>query len=145
MEAKEIKFFVKRIFTKDLSLESPESPSIFDNIKSTPKVAFNLNTTITEINETSYDITLEITVKAETDNTIIYMVELKQAGLFIIDGADDELKDGFLNIRCPEVLFPYARETISSLIQKAGFPPIFIAPIDFNALYQQELSKKTKQ
>jgi preprotein translocase subunit SecB len=145
METKEIKFFVKRIFTKDLSLESPESPSIFDNIKSTPKVAFNLNTTITEINETSYDITLEITVKAETDNTVIYMVELKQAGLFIIDGADDELKDGFLNIRCPEVLFPYARETISSLIQKAGFPPIFIAPIDFNALYQQELSKKTKQ
>ena len=145
MEAKEIKFFVKRIFTKDLSLESPESPSIFDNIKSTPKVAFNLNTTITEINETSYDITLEITVKAETDNTVIYMVELKQAGLFIIDGADDELKDGFLNIRCPEVLFPYARETISSLIQKAGFPPIFIAPIDFNALYKQELSKKTKQ
>jgi preprotein translocase subunit SecB len=145
MEAKEIKFFVKRIFTKDLSLESPESPSIFDNIKSTPKVAFNLNTTITEINETSYDITLEITVKAETDNTVIYMVELKQSGLFIIDGADDELKDGFLNIRCPEVLFPYARETISSLIQKAGFPPIFIAPIDFNALYQQELSKKTKQ
>jgi len=145
MEAKEIKFFVKRIFTKDLSLESPESPSIFDNIKSTPKVAFNLNTTITEINETSYDITLETTVKAETDNTVIYMVELKQAGLFIIDGADDELKDGFLNIRCPEVLFPYARETISSLIQKAGFPPIFIAPIDFNALYQQELSKKTKQ
>ena len=145
MEAKEIKFFVKRIFTKDLSLESPESPSIFDNIKSTPKVAFNLNTTITEINETSYDITLEITVKAENDNTVIYMVELKQAGLFIIDGADDELKDGFLNIRCPEVLFPYARETISSLIKKAGFPPIFIAHIDFNALYQQELSKKTKQ
>ena len=145
MEAKEIKFFVKRIFTKEWALESPESPSIFDNIKSTPKVAFNLNTTITEINETSYDITLEINVKAETDNTVIYMVELKQAGLFIIDGADDELKDGFLNIRCPEVLFPYARETISSLIQKAGFPPIFIAPIDFNALYQQELSKKTKQ
>ena len=144
METKEIKFFVKRIFTKDLSLESPESPAIFDNIKSTPKVAFNLNTSITEINNTSYDITLDITVKAETDDKTIYMVELKQAGLFIIDGADDELKDGFLNIRCPEVLFPYARETISSLIQKAGFPPIFIAPIDFNGLYQKELSKKTK-
>ena len=145
MTEKEIKFFVKRIFTKDLSLESPEAPSIFDNIKATPKVAFNLNTTITEVSEILYDITLDISVKAETDSKIIYMVELKQAGLFIIEGADDELRDGFLNIRCPEVLFPYARETISSLIQKAGFPPIFIAPIDFNALYQQELSKKTKQ
>ena len=145
MVEKEIKFFVKRIFTKDLSLESPEAPSIFDNIKSTPKVAFNLDTTITEVSDVLYDITLDISVKAETDSKIIYMVELKQAGLFIIEGADDELRDGFLNIRCPEVLFPYARETISSLIQKAGFPPIFIAPIDFNALYQQELSKKTKQ
>ena len=125
--------------------KSPDAPAIFDNIKSTPKIAFNLNTTITEVDDTTYDITLEITVKAELDETVIYMVDLKQAGLFIIDGADDELKDGFLNIRCPEVLFPYARETISSLVQKAGFPPIFIAPIDFNALYQQELSKKTKQ
>ena len=145
MDAKEIKFFVKRIFTKDLSLESPAAPAIFDNIKSTPKIAFNLNTTITEVDDTTYDITLEITVKAELDDAVIYMVDLKQAGLFIIDGADDELKDGFLNIRCHEVLFPYARETNSSLVQKAGYPTIFIAPIDFNALYQQELSKKTKQ
>tara|TARA_B110000438_G_scaffold283391_1_gene311362 strand:+ start:392 stop:826 length:435 start_codon:yes stop_codon:yes gene_type:complete len=141
MDKKDIKFFVKRIFTKDLSLESPEAPAIFDNIKSTPKIAFNLNTTIASIDDTTYDITLDINVKAETENNVVYLVEVKQAGLFIIDGADDELKDVFLNIRCPEVIFPYARETISSLVQKAGFPPIFIAPIDFNALYQQELSK----
>ena len=141
MDKKDIKYFVKRIFTKDLSLESPEAPAIFDNIKSTPKIAFNLNTTIASIDDTTYDITLDINVKAETENNVIYLVEVKQAGLFIIDGADDELKDVFLNIRCPEVIFPYARETISSLVQKAGFPPIFIAPIDFNALYQQELSK----
>ena len=141
MDKKDIKFFVKRIFTKDLSLESPEAPAIFDNIKSTPKIAFNLNTTIASIDDTTYDITLDINVKAETENNVIYLVEVKQAGLFIIDGADDERKDVFLNIRCPEVIFPYARETISSLVQKAGFPPIFIAPIDFNALYQQELSK----
>ena len=141
MDKKDIKFFVKKIFTKDLSLESPEAPAIFDNIKTTPKIAFNLNTTITSIDDTTYDITLDINVKAETENNVIYLVEVKQSGLFVIDGADDELKDVFLNIRCPEVIFPYARETISSLVQKAGFPPIFIAPIDFNALYQQELSK----
>ena len=145
MAENEIKFFVKRIFTKDLSLESPETPQIFDNIKATPKIAFNLDTSIATLDDITYDITLNINVKAETDDKTIYLVEVKQSGLFVIDGADDELKDGFLNIRCPEVLFPYARETISSLIQKAGFPPIFIAPIDFNALYQQELSKKSKQ
>ena len=142
MDKKDIKFFVKRIFTKDLSLESPEAPAIFDNIKETPKIAFNLNTSIATMDDTTYDITLDISVRAVTDNNVIYLVEVKQSGLFVIDGADDELKDVFLNIRCPEVIFPYARETISSLVQKAGFPPIFIAPIDFNALYQQELSKK---
>ena len=145
MAENEIKFFVKRIFTKALSLESPETPQIFDNIKATPKIAFNLDTSIATLDDITYDITLNINVKAETDDKTIYLVEVKQSGLFVIEGADDELKDGFLNIRCPEVLFPYARETISSLIQKAGFPPIFIAPIDFNALYQQELSKKSKQ
>ena len=135
MDKKDIKFFVKRIFTKDLSLESPEAPQIFDNIKETPKIAFNLNTAITSIDDTTHDITLDINVKAETENNIIYLVEVKQSGLFVIDGADEELKDVFLNIRCPEVIFPYARETISSLVQKAGFPPIFIAPIDFNASF----------
>ena len=141
MDKKDIKFFVKRIFTKDLSLESPEAPAIFDNIKAAPKIAFDLNTTIATIDDTTYDITLDINVKAETENNVIYLVEVKQSGLFVIDGADDELKDVFLNIRCPEDIFPYDRETISSLVQKACFPPIFIAPIDFNALYQQELSK----
>ncbi len=63
MDKKDIKFFVKRIFTKDLSLESPEAPAIFDNIKSTPKIAFNLNTTIASIDDTTYDITLDINVK----------------------------------------------------------------------------------
>ena len=118
---------------------------VFTLSTTTPKIAFNLDTSIATLDDITYDITLNINVKAETDDKTIYLVEVKQSGLFVIEGADDELKDGFLNIRCPEVLFPYARETISSLIQKAGFPPIFIAPIDFNALYQQELSKKSKQ
>ena len=142
MEKKDIKFFVKRIFTKDLSLESPEAPAIFDNIKATPKIAFNLKTEIATLDDTTYDITLDINVKAETESNVIYIVEVKQSGLFVIDGVDDEIKDVFLNIRCPEVIFPYAREPISSFVQKAGFTPIFIAPIDFNALYQQEQSKK---
>ena len=74
MDKKDIKFFVKRIFTKDLSLESPEAPAIFDNIKATPKVAFNLNTTIATVDDTTYDITLDINVKAETENNVIYLL-----------------------------------------------------------------------
>tara|TARA_X000000368_G_scaffold350341_1_gene290643 strand:+ start:387 stop:818 length:432 start_codon:yes stop_codon:yes gene_type:complete len=141
---KEIKFFVKRIYIKDLSFESPEAPAIFTDIKMSPKIGFDLNNNIEKIDDTSYEITLDITVKADIDDKTIYLAEIKQSGIFVIDGADDELKDGFLNIRCPEVIFPYARETISSLIQKAGFPPLFLSPIDFNAVYQLEKSRKNK-
>ena len=142
---KEIKFFVKRIFIKDISFESPEAPDIFGNIKSSPKISFNLDNNIDKIDDSSYEITLDITVKAEIDDKILYLAEIKQSGIFGLEGVDDDLKDGFLNIRCPEVIFPYARETISSLIQKAGFPPLFLSPIDFNALYQLEKNRKNKK
>ena len=141
---KEIKFFVKRIFVKDISFESPEAPGIFGNIKSSPKIGFNLDDKIEKIDDTSYEITLDITVKAEIEDKILYLAEIKQSGIFGIEGVTDDLLDGFLHIRCPEVIFPYARETISSLIQKAGFPPLFLSPIDFNALYQLEKSRKNK-
>ena len=142
---KEIKFFVKRIFVKDISFESPEAPGIFGNIKSSPKIGFNLDDKIEKIDDTSYEITLDITVKAEIEDKILYLAEIKQSGIFGIEGVTDDLLDGFLHIRCPEVIFPYARETISSLIQKAGFPPLFLSPIDFNALYQLEKSRKNKK
>lgn len=100
---------------------------------------------IEKIDDTSYEITLDITVKAEIEDKILYLAEIKQSGIFGIEGVTDDLLDGFLHIRCPEVIFPYARETISSLIQKAGFPPLFLSPIDFNALYQLEKSRKNKK
>ena len=77
MDKKDIKFFVKRIFTKDLSLESPEAPAIFDNIKETPKIAFNLNTSIATMDDTTYDITLDISVRAETDNNVIWCSRIR--------------------------------------------------------------------
>ena len=142
MAEKQIKFTVNRIYAKDISLESPEAPGIFNELKMQPKVGFNLKTNIVELDTTTYEITLDINVKAETDEKAIYLVELKQSGIFGIEGADEDLKNNFLNVRCPEIIFPYAMESVSTLIQKSGFPPIFFAPIDFNALHQQELAKQ---
>ena len=141
MAKDDIKFLIKRIYTKDISLESPGAPKIFDKKTIQPKLSLNLNSSINKVDDTSYEITLEINVKAEIPEQVVYIVEVKQSGVFIIEGASDEIKQGFLNVRCPEILFPYARENISSLIQRAGFPPLFITPVDFNALYQQELAK----
>tara|TARA_B100000700_G_C14905056_1_gene789290 strand:+ start:553 stop:990 length:438 start_codon:yes stop_codon:yes gene_type:complete len=142
MAEKQIKFTVNRIYAKDISMESPEAPGIFNELKMQPKVGFNLKTNIVELDSTTYEITLDINVKAETDEKAIYLVELKQSGIFGIEGADEDLKNNFLNVRCPEIIFPYAMESVSTLIQKSGFPPIFFAPIDFNALHQQELAKQ---
>ncbi len=142
MAEKQIKFTVNRIYAKDISLESPEAPGIFNELKMQPKVGFNLKTNIVELDTTTYEITLDINVKAETDEKAIYLVEIKQSGIFGIEGADEDLKNNFLNVRCPEIIFPYAMESVSTLIQKSGFPPIFFAPIDFNALHQQELAKQ---
>ena len=142
MAEKQIKFTVNRIYAKDISLESPEAPGIFNELKMQPKVGFNLKTNIVELDTTTYEITLDINVKAETDDKAIYLVEIKQSGIFGIEGADEDLKNNFLNVRCPEIIFPYAMESVSTLIQKSGFPPIFFAPIDFNALHQQELAKQ---
>ena len=137
----DIKILINRIYTKDISLESPGAPKIFDDQTIRPKLGFNLNSSINKIDDTSYEITLEINVKAEIPDQVIYIVEIKQSGVFIIEGASEKIKQGFLNVRCPEILFPYARENISSLTQRAGFPPLYISPVDFNALYQQELAK----
>ena len=142
MAEKQIKFTVNRIYAKDISMESPEAPGIFNELKMQPKVGFNLKTNIVELDSTTHEITLDINVKAETDEKAIYLVELKQSGIFGIEGADEDLKNNFLNVRCPEIIFPYAMESVSTLIQKSGFPPIFFAPIDFNALHQQELAKQ---
>jgi preprotein translocase subunit SecB len=141
MAKDDIKFLIKKIYAKDISLESPAAPKIFDDKTIQPKLGFNLNSSIDKVDDTSYEITLEINVKTEIPEQVIYIVEIKQSGIFIIEGASDEIKQGFLNVRCPEILFPYARENISSLILRAGFPPLFISPVDFNALYQQELAK----
>ena len=104
-----------------------------------------MNSDIDKLSETLYEITIIIEVKAESEDKVIYLAEIKQAGIFIIEGASKEILQRFLNINCLEAIFPYARENISNLIQKGGFPPLFLAPIDFNALFHQELEKRKKQ
>ena len=144
-ETKEIKFTIKRLYIKDSSFESPQAPKVFDDLTSAPKIGFNMNSDIDKLSETLYEITIIIEVKAESEDKVIYLAEIKQAGIFIIEGASKEILQRFLNINCLEAVFPYARENISNLIQKGGFPPLFLAPIDFNALFHQELEKRKKQ
>ena len=141
MTDNKIQFNIQRIYLKDLSFESPMTPDVFTNLTSSPKVGFNFESNISKISNDVHELTLTFNVKAEVDDKMLYLVELKQCGVFNLATEDEELEKRFLNVHCAEILYPYARENISSVIQRGGFPPLFLSPIDFHTIYQKELEK----
>ena len=142
MSDNKVQFNIQRVYLKDLSFESPMTPDIFTNLSSSPKVGFNFESNINDLGNDVFELTLTFNVKAEVENKILYMVELKQSGVFSIMIDDEALKKRFINVHCAEIVYPYARETISSVIQKGGFPPLFLSPIDFHTIYQNEIDKR---
>ena len=142
MTDNKIQFNIQRIYLKDLSFESPMTPDVFTNLTSSPKVGFSFESNISKISDDVHELTLTFNVKAEVDDKMLYLVELKQCGVFNLVTVDKELEKRFLNVHCAEIVYPYARENISSVIQKGGFPPLFLSPIDFHTIYQKELDKR---
>ena len=142
MTDSKVQFNIQRIYLKDSSFESPMTPDVFTNMSSSPKVGFNFESSITKLNEDTHELTLMFNVKAEVEDKTLYLVELKQCGVFTVSVDDEALEKRFLNVHCAEIVYPYARENISSIIQKGGFPPLFLSPIDFHTIYQNELEKR---
>jgi preprotein translocase subunit SecB len=142
MTENKVQFNIQRIYLKDLSFESPMTPAVFTNMSSSPKVGFNFESNIENISDDNHELTLTFNVKAEVENETLYLVELKQCGVFTISIDDKDVKKRFLNVHCAEIVYPYARENISNVIQKGGFPPLFLSPIDFHTIYQNELDKR---
>ena len=140
--ANQVQFNIQRIYLKDLSFESPMTPDVFTNMWSSPKVGFNFESNINNITDDIYELTLFFNVKAEVEDKTLYLVELKQCGVFSISTDDEAMRKRFLNVHCAEIVYPYARENISNVIQKGGFPPLFLSPIDFHTIYQNELDKR---
>ncbi len=142
MADNKVQFNIQRIYIKDVSFESPMVPNIFTDMSTAPNIGFNFESNITNINDDTHELSLNFTVKAELESNILYLLELKQCGVFSLITEDADLKKRFLNVHCAEIVFPYARENISSIIQKGGFPPLFISPVDFHTIYQNELDKR---
>ena len=131
------KFAIQRIYLKDVSFESPSSPGSF-RYAPKPSVNIDLNARHVAIEAGLWEviISLTLTAKDESDTTL-YLAEVQQAGIFVIDGLDEAAKDNMLASFCPNILLPYARENIDSLIIKGSFPPLMLAPVNFDALYEQ--------
>lgn len=128
---------IGKIYLKDFSFESPQAPDVFRQADWKPKTDLNLRSSHTVIADTHHEIVLTVTVEAKLEDKTVFLVELQQAGLFEISGYEAEELGAIVGSFCPNILFPYARETLASLIQKGGFPEFVLQPINFDALYFQ--------
>ncbi|MEP4148908.1 MAG: protein-export chaperone SecB [Halioglobus sp.] len=138
-------FAMQRIYTKDISFESPATPDVFKK-QWQPAVNVDLNTKSDKIDDTgNFEVVLSITITAKVDDEIAFLVEVQQAGIFLITGIEGEDLRRVLGTAAPNILFPYARESIDSLCVKGGFPPVMLAPVNFDALYQQALAQSAAQ
>ena len=138
---------LQQMYIKDVSFEAPNSPGVFLEEAVSPETKINLANTHDKIGEDSYDVCLKVKVESTYGDKTMFIAEVEQAGVFVIRGyTEDELK-GVIAVFCPNTLFPYIREMVSSLVTKAGFPALLLAPINFEALYSQaieEAESKTK-
>ena len=137
-------FTVEKLYVKDVSFEVPGAPAVF-NEAGQPQLQMNLNQSVQRLNDNAYEVVLGITLTCSTDDKALYLVEVKQAGVFGLTGFDAQTLDAMLGTQCPNVLYPYARQLISDLIQSGGFPPFLLQPINFDALYAEGLRQRAQQ
>jgi preprotein translocase subunit SecB len=129
-------FGIVRIYLKDVSFETPNSPAIFTQ-EFRPEVNLQLNTSASQLEDGLYEVVLHLTVTSKQGEKTGFLVEIQQAGIFEIKGFDDAQKGHMLGAYCPDTLYPFAREAVSDLVTKGGFPQLLLAPINFEAVYAQ--------
>lgn len=138
-------FEINKIYTKDVSSEAPNSPEIY-KLDWEPEINLNLGNNAQDLEEDGlFEVSLTLSVTATLGEETAYIIEVEQAGIFTLSGFEEEQRAYIMGALIPNILFPYARETISTLSQKAGFPAMLLNPIDFNGLYQQHLEQKATE
>jgi len=137
-ENNEPQFSIEKIYLKDVSFESPSAPGVFTE-DWTPEINMDLNTQGQALENNVFEVELSITVTAKNNDKTAFLVEIKQCGIFTISGMDDTNLNGMLGSFCPNLLFPYAREAVSDLVTKGGFPQLLLAPVNFDAIYAQHV------
>ena len=136
-ETKTGQFAPQKIYIKDLSFETPHSPEIFTE-EWNPAVNMNIASEAKLIDEKLYEVVLTVTVTVTMEEKTAYLVEAHQAGVFHIDGFPEEIIARMVATICPNILFPFARELVADLVTRGGFPQLLLAPVNFEALYQQQ-------
>ncbi|WP_456448566.1 protein-export chaperone SecB [Thiolapillus sp.] len=134
-------FSIQRIYTKDISFETPNSPEIFMQ-EWKPQINVNLNNAVKDLGEGNIEVALTVTVTAKIEDKTAFLAEVTQAGIFLAQGIPEEEMGPLLGIYCPNTLFPYVREVVSDLIVRGSFPQFLLAPVNFEALYAQQVQQQ---
>jgi preprotein translocase subunit SecB len=133
-------FIIQKIYTKDISFETPNSPEIFRE-EWKPELDLQLTNEYKQLDDNNHDVTLVATVTAKLGDKTAFLIEVKQAGVFSLVGYSNEEMGPLIGNHCPNILFPYVREVISDLVLKGGFPQLVLAPVNFDALYMNQLEQ----
>ncbi|ABE50452.1 MULTISPECIES: protein-export chaperone SecB [Methylobacillus] len=136
-------FGIEKVYVKDLSLEIPHAPQIFIQ-REAPQVSIELSNATAQLEEGIYEVVVTVTVTSKIADKTVFLVEVAQAGIFQIRNVPQENIDIILGVTCPNIIFPYARETISDVVTRAGFPPVLLNPVNFEALYAQQKQEQAK-
>ncbi|MFZ1852949.1 MAG: protein-export chaperone SecB [Nitrosomonas sp.] len=130
-------FVIEKIYVKDLSLEIPNAPNIFLE-RDAPEINMQLGGKNQNLGDGLHEVLLTVTVTAKIKDKVMFLVEVQQAGIFRIINIDEEEIAPVLGIGCPNIIFPYLREVVSDTVTRAGFPPVILNPVNFEAIYRQK-------
>jgi len=139
-EEQQARFVIQKIYTKDISLETPNSPEIFRE-EWKPELDLQLGNDYNRIDDDNHEIILTVTVTARVGGKVAFLAEVKQAGVFSLTGYSDQEMGPLVGSYCPNTLFPFAREVISDIVLKGGFPQLVLAPVNFDAVYMNQMEQ----
>ena len=131
---------IQKIYVKDISFETPNAPDIF-NEKGQPEIKMNLNQKVKQLAEGTYEIVLTVTVTCKILEKTAYLIEVQQAGIFGLTNFEENVLHQVLGTYCPNVLFPYARQSVSDIVMQGGFQPLILQPVNFDQLYAQQMQQ----
>ena len=137
-------FAIEKLYIKDLSLEVPNAPAIFLEIEC-PEISLQLQTGMQRLSEDAFEVVLTATVTSKIGEKTVFLVEVGQGGIFRLRNIPEENLEALLSIACPNILFPYAREVVSDAVVRAGFAPVILQPVNFEALYAARLQQEQEQ
>lgn len=143
-QAQQPGFSIEKIYVKDVSLEIPHAPQIFTD-RTQPQVSIELSNLAQQVEDSVFEVAIKVTVTSKIAEKTVFLVEVTQAGIFQIRNVPAENLEMIVGITCPNILFPYLRESVSDLVVRAGFQPVLLNPINFEALFAQQKQQEAEQ